>query len=187
VDVALNWRLQLADVGLQAVPGAVSFNTQLTVPTKRNIYSAVTQQWTEYKHTLGCASGVACSAYKYQAFTTLGYNGGPLSVGLRWNYYPSIKAADAAANPATRQRGVIEPYNLFSLSGSYELSSTLMLRAGIDNMFNVEPPLSGGAYAEDGSFWATVPPALATPALPSADARYDQLGRRYFAGFTLKL
>jgi iron complex outermembrane receptor protein len=187
VDVALNWRAQLADLGLQAVPGAVSFNTQLTIPTKRNIYSAVTGEWTEYKHTSGCASGVVCSGYKYQAFTTLGYSTGPMALSLRWNYYPTIKAADAATNPATRTRGIFESYNLLSLSGSYELNSSLTLRAGIDNLFDSTPPLSGGSRAADGGFVSATPPALDTPALPSGDARYDQLGRRFFVGMTLRL
>jgi outer membrane receptor protein involved in Fe transport len=187
VDVALNWRARFSELGFESLPGVVSLNSQITIPTKRNIYSAVTGQWTEYKDTLGCASGVACSGYKYQAFTTLGYSTGPLSMSLRWNYYPSIEAADKAVNPATRQRGVFEAYSLLSLSGSYQLSSSLTLRAGVDNLFDVEPPLAGGAYAADGTFWTTSPPALATPALPSGDARYDQLGRRFFVGLNLQL
>jgi outer membrane receptor protein involved in Fe transport len=186
VDVALNWRAALMDVGLPSVPGSISFNTQVTIPTKRNIYSDVTKEWTEYKHTLGCASGVVCSGYKYQAFTTLNYAMGALNVGLRWNYYPSIKAADAATNPATRQRGVFESYSLLSLSGSYDITDALTVRAGIDNLFDSTPPLAGGAYAADGEFVGAAP-SLATPALPSGDARYDQLGRRFFVGASLKL
>jgi outer membrane receptor protein involved in Fe transport len=130
---------------------------------------------------------VACSGYKYQAFTTLGYSNGPMAVSMRWSYYPTIKAASVASNPASKEPGVLESYNLFSLSGSWELSRSLTLRAGIDNLFDVEPPLSGGSYAADGTFWTTTPPTLPMPALPSADARYDLLGRRYFAGFSLKL
>jgi iron complex outermembrane recepter protein len=187
VDIALNWRAQLADLGLGSLPGTASFSTQVTVPTKRNIYSAITGTWTEYKGTSGCSAGVDCSGYKYSAFTTFGYATGPLSVNLRWNYYPTIKPADAATNPTTRTRGVFESYSLFSLSGSYEVSDSLTIRTGIDNLFDQEPPLTGGARAADGGFVATSPPALDTPALPSTDARYDQLGRRFFIGATLKL
>lgn len=183
IDLALNWRAEFADLGLEFVPGSVAFNSQITIPTKRNIYSVVTGEWTEYKHTLGCASGVVCSGYKYQAFTTLSYFTGPLAVSLRWNFYPTIKAVDAAANPATRVQGVFESYNLFSLSGSYAFSESLTIRAGIDNIFDVEPPLSGGSYAEDGTFVnLTSPPNLPLTATPSADARYDQLGRRFYFG-----
>jgi outer membrane receptor protein involved in Fe transport len=188
VDLAINWRARFADLGLDAVPGTMSVNSQITIPTKRNVYSAVTGQWTEYKDTLGCAGGVACSGYKYQAFTTFGYATGPLALSLRWNYYPPIKSADVATNPATRTRGVFQSYNLLSLSGSYDFSDSLTIRAGIDNLFDVVPPLSGGVRAADGDFVnQTSHPALDTPALPSADARYDQLGRRFFVGLSLKL
>lgn len=180
VDVQFNWRAQFEDLGI-SIPGGLSLSTQLTVPVDREVHEISAANATDYTGTLGCGSELACSAYDYQAFTSLNYFYGPLTMALRWNYYPTIEAADAAVNPETNFLGVIEDYNILSLSGSYDLNNTITLRASVDNLFDVEPPLQGGSYGKDGEFVGRTP---TLPLLPSesSDARYDQLGRRFMVG-----
>ncbi len=185
VDLALNWRARFSELGFESIPGMVSFNTQVTIPTKRWTQDGDTIR--EWKGTNGCAVGVVCSGYKYQAFTTLTYSTGPMSVSGRWNYYPTIKDASAATDPATKIRGVFESYNLLSLAGSYEVSDSLTVRMGIDNLFDVRPPLTGGSYAADGTFNTSTAPNLPIIPTASGDARYDQLGRRMYVGVDISL
>lgn len=190
VDLALNWRARFADLGLEAVPGSLAFNTQMTFPTTRKTRVNPTAPVRDWTGTTGCEfNGVTCTGYDYQAFTSLTWSTGPASLSVRWNHYPTIDDASAVTNPgaANQVRGVFESYNVFSLAGTWDLTSAVTLRAGIDNLFDVEPPLSGGSFSADGDYTSTTPPSLPTFASPSGDSRYDQLGRRYFLGVNVKL
>ncbi len=190
VDLALNWRARFADLGFESVPGSLSFNTQLTFPTNRKTRVTPSSPVRDWTGTSGCEfNQVTCTGYDYQAFTSLTWANGPLSVNMRWNHYPTLKDPSAVTNPTAdnQPRGIFQSYNVFSLSGSYEVSDSVTVRAGVDNLFNTDPPLSGGAFAANGEYTATTPPSLPAPATASGDARYDQLGRRYFVGLSLRL
>ena len=40
----------------------------------------------------------------------------------------------------------VKAYSLWDLSGSYEFSKALRLRAGVQNLFDTSPPFSNQAY-----------------------------------------
>jgi iron complex outermembrane receptor protein len=115
-------------------------------------------------------------------FTTFSYTVGDLALSLRWNFYPDIDPASKPLNPTTRDRGVFQSYNLYSLSGQYRVSDVITLRGGIDNVFDKAPPLSGGSWAADGGWTGAAAPAFPTLPSPSSNATYDQFGRRFYVG-----
>ena len=61
----------------------------------------------------------------------------------------------------------------FDLFGSWNFNDHLQLRAGIENVFDQDPPIVGAA-----------PPAVS--AAGQTDSVYDTLGRRFFLGLTAK-
>ena len=182
VDVQLNWRAQFEDIGLGFIPGGIAVNSQLTVPLKRITQANPSASRIDNVGTLRCDLGLNCSGYDYSVFSTFNYILGDLNMSLRWNHYPEIDAVSVATNPSSRDRGVFESYNLFSLSGSYRLNETFLLRAGVDNIFDEAPPLSGGSYAADGGWVGAAAPAFPTQPSYSSNATYDQFGRRFFVG-----
>jgi outer membrane receptor protein involved in Fe transport len=184
VDLQVNWSAQFEDIGLGFVPGGLAINSQLTVPIDRITQATPTADKVENVGTLRCDLDLNCSGYDYSLFTTFNYFVGDLSLSLRWNNYPSIEAVNYATDPETRDRGTFTSYNVFSLSGSYQLNDTMTLRAGVDNILDNPPPFSGGSFAEDGGFTTTPPPSFPTMPSRSGAAQYDQLGRRFFVGAT---
>src|SRR5690606_21800023 len=185
-DAQVNWRAQFADIGLGFIPGSIAVNSHITVPRKRITQASPEAPRIENVGTLRCDLGLNCSGYDYSVFTTFSYFHNNLGLSLRWNYYPSIDAVSVATNPGSRDRGVFESYNLFSLSASYFLKDRFTLRGGIDNLFNKGPPLSGGSYALDGGWVGAVAPAFPTQPAYSSNATYDQFGRRYYIGLSAR-
>ncbi len=182
-DLQLNWQAQFADLGFNRLPGGVAVNMLATVPKDRRTQDGPAAPVRDWVGTSGCDLGVSCSGYDYQVFTTFNWFNGPLSLSLRWNHFPTIESSIYATDPDTRQRGVFETYDVFSLAASYRLADRYTFRGGIENLFDTNPPLSGGAYAADGGLVNQQnPPNLPSPASHSGDARYDQLGRRFFVG-----
>ncbi len=187
VDVQVNWQAQLEDIGLGFIPGRLTINSHLTVPHRRITQANPNAQRVENVGTLRCDLQLNCSGYDYSVFTTFGWSLGDINIGLRWNHYPEIDAVSVATNPASRDRGVFESYNLFSLNASYDLNDRFTLRGGIDNLFDTSPPLSGGSYAAGGGWVGAVAPAFPTQPAYSSNATYDQFGRRFFIGATVSL
>ena len=130
----------------------------------------------EYAGTFGPqGNGLNRGAYRFRMLNTASYAIGGASLSLSWRYLPSIKSVSYPQNPSTTALGA-KAYSLFNLSGTYELTSNMVLRAGIDNLFNQAPP-----YEE-------VNPGLAAFGLlpgGSYSNQYDLFGRRFYAGVSL--
>ena len=116
--------------------------------------------------------------WKHTAFLNWGM--GDLNATLRWRFIGSTDADDALSltddidtNDLSDIGGFrgseIDSFNYFDLSANYALSETLIVRGGVRNLLDEEPPVLGDAFAEQAN---TYP------------ATYDALGRRYFVGVT---
>jgi iron complex outermembrane recepter protein len=223
IDVALNWTVQFSDVGWN-IPGHMSLNTQATLLdyyiTKASPISIdVPIDW---KGSLGpTLAGTNPGAYDYRLNTNLSYGIDKLNVNLNWRHLPSVWTAAhayedavkannysvAAGNPGTLLTYVPSEeiktanYDEFSLSMSYQLNDTLTIRAGIENLFDVEPPAIGATtgvtaaertHRCDGGAPACSNPGIASLPRSSLAASagqftgtkgyYDILGRTYFLG-----
>ena len=172
IDVQLNWSTRFANGG----------GLNLTLLGNRNLENITQAEPTieeiDWAGTLGCALGLQCMGYDYRIFTTANYFRGPFSVSLRWQHWPSIKAAAAATNPDTDAIGVRSSYDLFALTGSYRIGDRYTLRFGIENLFDRKPPKSGGDPDNDAF------PIDSTRA--GGGATYDPLGRRMFFSATME-
>jgi outer membrane receptor protein involved in Fe transport len=135
----------------------------------------------DYRGTQGTVeNGLNEAAYDYRLFATLGYHWGPATLGLQWQHLPSIKNSSFATFPATTTTGA-PSYDLFSLNGSYAVTDNVTLRAGVDNLFNKAPPLTGVNTAN------TTPAANGQLMGGSFNAQYyDVLGRRFYIGANMK-
>ncbi len=119
--------------------------------------------------------------FRWQTFTSLSYSVGRFNSSLRWRHYPAVDNFDKINDPDTRTQGV-GSYNIYDLSLGYAVSSHLLVRAGIDNLFDIEPPINGynpgvaGPGSDDYN-----PGMLATGFV------YDTLGRRFYVGVKVSL
>ncbi len=171
IDVQVDWSAQLADLGL-GLPGGVALNVLATIPVEvryTNPLGVVSPNYVGYNATP--VQGVSAGHYKYRVFSTLNYFTGPWNASLRWQHYPSIDF-----NPTTvTAAGVVQPsaYNLFALTGGYWVTDNVLIRAGIENLFNKKPPLSGGNPNQAN---------FASPPTRGGGGTYDPFGRRFFAG-----
>jgi outer membrane receptor for ferrienterochelin and colicin len=111
--------------------------------------------------------------FDYRLFTTFSYSRDRMSVALNWRYLPESLPAARVSNPEATNLST-DAYNMFNLNGSWSFSEKLRLRGGIDNVFDLEPPLTGR-----NPFHPTNP----TNGTGTTDRSvYDALGRRYFLG-----
>jgi outer membrane receptor protein involved in Fe transport len=225
VDISLNWRANLSDMGMGSLPGMFGVGMQATVldyyKTKQS--PTVFDVNTDWAGTLGPnLTGTNPGAYRFRLNTAFSYINNNKSINLRWRHLPSVWPAAKASEDAIIKNnqsvaaggdGILlgytpgtwiktKSYNAFDLSGNWDLNSTISVRAGINNLLDTKPRVTGGTNGYpsadyDAAARANVCDAAAEalgcrdpsgPSLGSSGAGttsagfYDVLGRSFYVG-----
>ena len=103
---------------------------------------------------------------------------GPYSVNLRWQYLDELQqdAIVLDGKPASDYAvPTIDAFHYFDLSGSYQFGEAYTLRAGIYNLFDKAPPVTGNDYGGTAENSGNTFPAT-----------YDPLGRTFAVGINAR-
>lgn len=115
----------------------------------------------------GCTGVGSWVSQAFKAQFSATYSSGPLSLSVRGRYLSPITLREGQT--AYRDRFPAESY--FDLSTRVKLTDSLSLYGGVNNLFDNGPPLLGTRMGGP---------------VNTAEATYDVLGRRYFAGLNVK-
>jgi iron complex outermembrane receptor protein len=173
IDLTVNWSAELADWGLDN-PGTVGIRS-----SANKLLSWKQPQFQEPAAPLVEFAGYGTGdtgGYDYQLFTTFYYRTPRLNISLNWNHLSEQEAAARAVTPTATVLPT-DSYDLFNLNGSWQFTERFRLRAGIDNLFDTDPPLTSRDPFNPGA------PTNGTGI--TAPAQYDALGRRYFVGLAM--
>jgi outer membrane receptor protein involved in Fe transport len=223
-DILFNWHADIAALGWD-VPGNLNLNVKATV-----LDSYETRQSPapydvpiEWAGSLGPnLPGTQGGAYDYRLFTTLTYAQENWSATMRWRHLPPVFTADYATQQALIANnaavaaggdGIIlgytpmteietSSYNVFDLSGTWDIHEKVSLRFGITNLFDKGPPVLGAdaGYPPGTDLTAVCgdnAPGCDNPTSYSLYERninsldfnggyYDTLGRRFFMGVKVR-
>jgi outer membrane receptor protein involved in Fe transport len=102
-----------------------------------------------------------------RTLSTVGYDRGRFSVGLRWLYLG--ERTPSSLLPPTALG--VDAHNQFDVFASWRIRDRVTLRGGIDNATNADPE------------WVGV--TTTNHSLGNTTSEYDQIGRRYFVGVTV--
>ena len=176
IDMQLNWRAELIEMGLPA-PGILAVNIAVNYLLDFTTQVTPRSPKVQNKGTFGQAPGGAplgqqTGQYDYRTYSTISYLHPRWSIGMNWQHLPSIHNSAHAINRNTTVEGA-GAYDLFSLFGSWQLNGTLLLRGGVENLFDRQPEVVGREAGVTNAKGQTVA------------GFYDLLGRRFFVGVEL--
>lgn len=169
MDLSFNWSAALSDMGLQSLPGRVSYGLAANYTFYNRRQDAPTVPVRDN-------TGYVGFDFPWQAFSTFGYSNGGFNASLRWRHYPGALNFARQSNPASLTQGV-RHYDLWDLSASYFFGRNLSIRGGIDNLLDKEPPINGfnpGAGGPGTTGYAR--------GMIAQGSVYDVLGRSYYLG-----
>jgi outer membrane receptor protein involved in Fe transport len=163
VDVQFNWTTDI---------GAGAFNLSFLTTYLDSMKTAVDPDapFREWQGTFGPndVSGVNGGSFDFRTFTTASYARGDWNVALRWRHLPSIDNAGVVTGNTLILP--TESYDAFDASGGFDISDSMTLRFGIDNLLNTEPVFTDRTQYSPGA---------------NTDADfYDTLGRRAYVAVT---
>ena len=214
-DIGANWFANFADLGF-GLPGGLGVSVNATVldyyRTKQS--PGVFDPEIEWAGSLGPnLTGTQGGAYDFRLFGNLSYVMDNWSVTLRWRHLPevdSVGMANTRARMSNNQAvtagapGIIlnyspiteqplDAYNIFDLAANWNFSETIAIRAGVTNLFDVEPetqynpgrPVDKAlsSYCEGQAPGCLTPFSYAVPSVGGFNGGYyDTIGRRMFIG-----
>jgi len=178
IDATMSW-------SMDAGPGTVFLSLNGNYMIDFKVKAMEGQPFVDYVGTTGTtALGVnSGSSFEYRIFGNLGYSWGPANLSLQWQHIPKTEDGGEAfflngLAPAGTDNTGLPTYNLFHLNGSYEVNEHLGLRFGIDNVFNIRPPLTG--------LDANIDPALGQLRNGGYSLFHDVQGRRFSLGANIR-
>ncbi len=200
VDAQLNWGADFADLGLQMIPGSINVNVIANYLLHWRQNTDVTNPAGYVIDYRGSSLGVP-----YRINTSLSYLVGPATVTLSWRHLPPLEAAArntykaaskaiAAGNtniPVPDPIAAITPletaaHDEIDLSATYKFTNNITLRAGIDNLLDAQPEITGATQTiynpRNGGSWTYG----SSGAGSTNTTYYDVLGRRFYAGINFK-
>ena len=156
-----------ASIGLGS--GArVFLNSAVTYVIDYKIQSTASDPVFDYAGTIGNTQidGFSSTHPAWKHVTTLGLAGDTGSLSLRWRYIGEQENSAIVTDPGTTATGV-PAVSYFDLIGRLIVDDRFEFRAGVNNLFDKQPPEFGGR---------SVTPTSA----------YDVIGRRFFIGATAR-
>jgi outer membrane receptor protein involved in Fe transport len=177
VDLSANWRVNLADMGMERMKGYFGINFMLTYLLDLKTQSSRNAPTIDWKGSLGPDPGTSLNngAYDYRLLTTVSYGFNDWDLNLRWRHLPSAIAAQAAVSrvPVT-YLGAQDSYDVFDLAANWSVGEKTTMRMGVDNLLDTPPVVTGGRSALD--------PNPTTGQGTTEAGFYDILGRQFYVG-----
>jgi len=177
VDFSFNWSAALADFGLD-LPGRISYGANASYMLEDKRQSIQGAPFDDYTGVSGWG-GV-----RWSFTNTFGYFNGPMNVSVNWRHYPSLTSSGRYLGTDPRQEGV-DPYDILGMSFGYSITRQLSLRAGVDNLLDVNPPISNKHPGYNATTGETGPGSTNYSEGSIASGVYDSLGRSYYLGLRL--
>ena len=109
------------------------------------------------------------SSFDYRFFSTVRWGKGPMSLGLRMQYLPSLKPVPGSSSSVFG----VDSHQQLDLFGSWNFKQRWQLRGGIDNLLNEDPEWVGRTATNN--------------AIGTTNSNYDTIGRRFSIGLEVRL
>ena len=173
-DIQANYKLPLEDWGMDKW-GGLSFDLAGSLLTKQSNTSLPGDPSYDCAGYFGSSCGTIYPKWRHTARLNWTIPGVDATLSVAWRYWGKTKYENlsddeqlsGAPDPFIRK---IRAVNYFDVAGIWDLNDKFRLRAGVNNVFDVNPPL--------------VPSAIVGGGLPNTYPLYDLLGRRLFVGVT---
>jgi iron complex outermembrane receptor protein len=162
VDATVGYNLDLG-------PGTLAFDLNGFYSMKKEVEPILGDASLAYD----CSGVISTSCFaspKWRHSVTTTYSADDFSVALKWRHFSTVDY-EGTADKKLIEDGGIEAYNYFDLSGNYAVNDHLTLTAGVNNIFDKEPPMVGNTISSNANTVAGF---------------YDTLGRFVFMSVGVK-
>lgn len=133
-------------------PGSLSVNYAATYYFESAFQSLPGDPFTDCVGLYGNVCGTPVPEYRHRISVSYAADGG-WGLTARWRHFGSVDVDASSSQPALNDPGAlgtvddsIGSFDWFDLSASYDVNDNLRLTAGVNNIFDRDPPTIGGSF-----------------------------------------
>jgi iron complex outermembrane recepter protein len=156
VDLQFDWKIPFGESA-----GSLNVNLLGNITNSYKVQLLEGSPVQDFSGTIDGTQNGGIPIPDWKTLLTLTYSLGPVDTGVRWRHLPSMDDVTAVTRPASPAAGV-PSYDLFDLNLAYRMSDSLLMRAGVTNLLDKEPPIVGGTIGQ------------------TQPGTYDIIGRAFF-------
>ena len=179
-DATLDWAIPAPGIGGEE--GSFGITTNFTYLQKYDFQLTASSPVLDYANSSGTVNVLTPpfgSQFRWKTFTTASYDFGPGSIALSWRHLPKTRNVAKVLSPTSTVQDT-PAYDWFGLSARYQAADQVELRAGVDNLFDKQPPRVGVNTQTTGRVGA-----YNTASGQTDPGAYDVIGRSFYVGATL--
>jgi outer membrane receptor protein involved in Fe transport len=165
VDFSASFGLDLSSAGRLDVE--LISNYYLRNDFRDSMVSPLNECAGVYGQNCGTTTGGPVSKLRIQQRTS--WNRGSLELGYLWRYLSGVRSE--ASTPVLPEFSHVPSYSYFDVTAAWHFDERAVIRAGVTNVFDKEPPFVGGTAADTTSNGGNTFPGA-----------YDALGRTFLLG-----
>jgi outer membrane receptor protein involved in Fe transport len=159
IDAQIDWKIP-------AGPGSLDLNILANFTNSFETQLLVGSAWQEFAGTIDGTQNGGIPIPDWKTLTSLTYRLPKFEGGVRWRHLPDMLDVTSVTRPASPAPGV-DAYDLFDVTLVYKFNEKILVRGGVNNALDEEPPIVGGTIGQ------------------TQPGTYDILGRYYYLGLQL--
>jgi iron complex outermembrane recepter protein len=159
IDAQVDWQFPLG-------PGNLDVNLVANYTNSYEVQLLEGSAWQEFAGTIDGTQNGGIPLPDWKSLLSLTYRLTDFEGGIRWRHLPSMDDVTAVTRPASPAAGV-PAYDVFDATVAYRLNDGILVRGGVNNIADEEPPIVGGTIGQ------------------TQPGTYDIIGRYYYLGLQL--
>ena len=159
IDAQIDWRIP-------AGPGSLDLNILANFLDSYEVQLLQGSLWQEYAGTIDGTQNGGIPLPDWKTLTSLVYRMEKFEGGVRWRHLPEMADITSVTRPASPAAGV-PAYDLFDVTLLYKFNDHILVRGGVNNVADEEPPIVGGTIGQ------------------TQPGTYDIIGRNFYLGVQL--
>jgi outer membrane receptor protein involved in Fe transport len=140
IDAQLDWKVPVG-------PGSLDLNLIANFTESFEVQLLTGSRFQDFAGTIDGTQNGGIPIPDWKTLTSLTYRLPSFEAGVRWRHLPSMDDVTSVTRPASPARGV-SSYDLFDASLSYRFNDAWMVRSGVNNALDKEPPIVGGTIGQ---------------------------------------
>jgi iron complex outermembrane recepter protein len=140
VDTQLDWNVPVG-------PGTLDVNIVANFTNSYEVQLLAGSAWQDFAGTIDGTQNGGIPVPDWRTLTSVTYRLPRFEAGMRWRHLPEMDDITAVTRPTSPAAGV-PAYDLFDATLAYRFNDTFLLRGGVNNALDKEPPIVGGTIGQ---------------------------------------